>query len=56
MVAVACAFSVFIIIATGIRDNSIPERKLDCRMLIGSWHPDVPREAIEECRKKELNK
>ena len=22
----------------------------DCRMLIGGWHPDVPREVIKQCR------
>ena len=44
--------AVSIIVLAGIRDASIPERKFDCRMLIGSWHPDVPKEAIDACRKK----
>ena len=44
--------SVAIIVLAGIRDNTIPERKFDCRMLIGSWHPDVPQEVMEACRKK----
>ena len=48
--------SSMVIILAGIRDNAIPERKFDCRMLIGSWHPDVPQEAIEACRKKRSNK
>jgi hypothetical protein len=24
--------------------------RYDCDMLIGGWHPDVPREVIEQCR------
>ena len=44
--------SVAIIVLAGLRDNTIPERKFDCRMLVGSWHPDVPQEVIEVCRKK----
>ena len=44
--------AVSIIVLTGIRDASVPERKFDCRMLIGSWHPDVPKDVIEKCRKK----
>jgi hypothetical protein len=23
----------------------------NCNVLIGSWHPDVPKQVIEECRK-----
>lgn len=26
-------------------------RAVDCAVLIGGWHPDVPKEAQEECRK-----
>ena len=43
--------SATIIVLAGIRDNTMPERKFDCRMLIGSWHPDVPEKEIEQCRK-----
>ena len=25
--------------------------RYNCDMLIGSWHPDVPQNVIEECRK-----
>jgi hypothetical protein len=25
--------------------------KYDCRVLIGGWHPDVPVEVQQECRK-----
>jgi hypothetical protein len=25
--------------------------KYDCRQLIGGWHPDVPQQVMEECRK-----
>jgi hypothetical protein len=24
----------------------------DCRILMGSWHPDVPRDVIEACKQK----
>jgi hypothetical protein len=24
----------------------------DCRMLMGNWHPDVPKVVIEECKKR----
>ena len=27
----------------------------DCRMLIGGWHPDVPVEVQEQCRKHKEN-
>lgn len=27
------------------------EVRYNCDMLIGSWHPDVPQNVIEECRK-----
>ena len=27
--------------------------RYNCDMLIGGWHPDVPREVIEKCRKNE---
>ena len=26
--------------------------KYDCRVLMGSWHPDVPVAVQEECRKR----
>ena len=26
--------------------------KYDCRQLIGGWHPDVPPQVMEECRKR----
>ena len=25
--------------------------KYDCRMLMGNWHPDVPKVVIEECKR-----
>ena len=24
----------------------------DCHMLIGGWHPDVPKEVIKQCRRE----
>ena len=29
--------------------------KYNCDMLIGGWHPDVPREVIDKCRTSERN-
>ena len=26
--------------------------KYDCRQLIGGWHPDIPTQVMEECRKR----
>lgn len=40
-----------IIVLIGVRDESIKPNRFDCRMLIGGWHPDVPKNAIEKCRK-----
>jgi hypothetical protein len=51
LVSVLLIISVVIVVATGIRDEVIQPKKFDCRMLIGSWHPDVPLEVIKECRK-----
>lgn len=50
--SVMLIISVAIVVAAGVRDRSIKPVKFDCRMLIGSWHPDVPQEAIQECRKR----
>ena len=25
--------------------------RIDCRTLIGDWHPDIPPKVLEECRK-----
>ena len=43
--------AVAIIVLTSYRDNQTPV-KYDCALLIGSWHPDFPPEAVEACRKK----
>ena len=29
--------------------------RYNCNMLIGGWHPDVPREVIDKCRISERN-
>lgn len=29
--------------------------RYNCDMLMGGWHPDVPPEVIDECRKKKRN-
>ena len=28
--------------------------RYDCRQLIGGWHPDVPVEIAEECKKRSI--
>jgi hypothetical protein len=55
LITVLVTVSVAIIILTSIRDTVILERKFDCRMLIGGWHPDVPTKVIEKCRKGVTN-
>jgi hypothetical protein len=52
IVGVFLTISTGIIILAGIRDNTIQPKKFDCRMLVGSWHPDVPQEVIKECRNR----
>ena len=43
--------AVGIVVITGARDVSIKPNRFDCRLLIGGWHPDVPTEIAEQCRK-----
>ena len=50
-VGISLIVAMSIVVLAGIRDNNIPEKKFDCRLLIGGWHPDVPKNAIEKCRK-----
>jgi len=38
-----------VFMGTQVDKNTI---RYDCRQLIGGWHPDVPPEVIEECRKR----
>ena len=47
--------SVGIIISTSLRDEAIKPNKFDCQMLIGGWHPDVPIEIQQQCRKGVAN-
>ena len=44
-----------LIIATAWPSNksSVEVVKYDCRMLMGGWHPDVPKSVQDECRKRE---
>ena len=35
--------------------DTVTPIKYNCDMLIGSWHPDVPPEIINECRKRIQN-
>jgi len=45
---------VFVIALTFIasQDTDRVTVKYDCRMLMGNWHPDVPKAVIEECKKR----
>jgi len=47
--------SVGIIVSTSLRDEAIKPNRFDCRMLIGGWHPDVPIEIQQQCRKGTTN-
>jgi hypothetical protein len=52
-------FVLFVILALAFwpaDKGSVVVVTYDCRMLIGSWHPDVPVTVQEACRKRELNK
>jgi hypothetical protein len=51
VVGIFLIVSVVIIVLTSYRDNQMPV-KYDCALLIGSWHPDFPPDAVEACRKK----
>jgi hypothetical protein len=45
----------FVIILTFIavqQDNGRITIKYDCSMLMGNWHPDVPKVVVEECKRK----
>ena len=50
-IGICLIVAVSIVVLAGIRDNTIPERKFDCRMLIGGWHPDVPQTVVKQCQK-----
>jgi hypothetical protein len=51
MVGIFLIVAVTIIVLTSYRDSQMPV-KYNCELLIGSWHPDFPPDAIEACRKK----
>ena len=41
-----------LILAMWPQDRTQVVVKYDCRVLLGSWHPDVPVAVQEECRKR----
>ncbi len=46
---------VFVIVLTFVATVQDKDRitvKYDCRVLIGGWHPDIPIEVMEECKKR----
>jgi hypothetical protein len=55
------AMVIGIVVVYGFMGNDDYHKKFDkphvvrynCDVLIGSWHPDVPREVIEKCRNPE---
>jgi len=53
---IAIAFSIvsgsLVLILWPSNKDDIVVVKYDCGMLIGGWHPDVPGEVQDECRKK----
>jgi hypothetical protein len=51
VIGIFLTVAVAIIVLTSYRDNQMPV-KYNCALLIGSWHPDFPPDAIEACRKK----
>jgi hypothetical protein len=55
IIIVMAILSVVIITLTSVRDDAIKPNRFDCRMLIGSWHPDVPAQIVEQCRKGVAN-
>ena len=55
MIGISTILIIGIITITGVRDDSIKSNRVDCRLLIGGWHPDVPKEITDECRKGVAN-
>ena len=51
MIGISTILIIGIITITGVRDDSIKSNRFDCRLLIGGWHPGVPKEITDECRK-----
>jgi hypothetical protein len=35
-----------------LTEISRKEIRVDCRMLMANWHPDVPKEILEKCKGK----
>jgi len=45
----------FVVVLTFIATKQDKDQitvKYDCRMLLGSWHPDFPLAVVEECKKR----
>jgi hypothetical protein len=43
-------FFIGVVLAFYLEEPSQPTA-FDCRSLIGNWHPDLPRELLEKCKK-----
>ena len=55
-VTFSIVFAVLVLALWPTNKSSVVVVKYDCRMLMGGWHPDVPVQVQEECRKRELTK
>jgi hypothetical protein len=56
LIVVALALTMFGLIVFGNRLAETGNRVYNCEMLIGGWHPDFPRQVINECRKPQNEK
>jgi len=52
----ACIFIVAILYLAflPVDKSNVVVIQYDCRSLIGNWHPEVPAQVIEECKKRKL--
>lgn len=46
---IAVAICGYIIFFTELSRREAP---FDCRMLVGGWHPDVPKQVIDKCKER----
>jgi hypothetical protein len=51
-IAMTTAMIIVIIMLINHVESTTVTVQYDCGMLIGGWHPDVPPEVQQQCRKK----
>jgi hypothetical protein len=49
---IVLAFVIVLTCIVAAQDKDRVTVKYDCRMLMGNWHPDVPKVVIEECKRR----